>query len=415
MAKKTEKRLRLDDDEIKALAEASISNEHTVERKWTFSLFLCCFTMGLASMQFGLNIANLNSATHLVNNFTRNNLFIFTPILNSVTQRNETDIQTSNSSSLFTKYQPLISKKISLNVDEDGFLDVIFTLTNSLFVIGGMIGGFSSKYILDSLGRKKGLLFHNLFSIIGAALVIVSFYIKSPMCILGSRFFMGLQGGMSCTLVLTYLNEILPSNLRGQTGIVFQMFINFSILISQFVGFKEILGNEAGWHFLLALPLIPAVLGFILLFLLFPSSPRELFLVNGDVANAKRALQLFRNDLNVNDELQEIYKESIQPINSDEFTLGKLLSKSEFRWPLITSLVLQISQQLCGINAVSVAQKFHSVFKKNLKIYSINSTDTLLLNGNIRKSEHSQESNSICNTRNRNRQHPRHFNRCVID
>ena len=188
------------------------------------------------------------------------------------------------------------------------------------------------------------------------------------MCIIGSRFFMGLQGGMSCTLVLTYLNEILPSNLRGQTGIVFQMFINFSILISQFVGFKEILGNEAGWHFLLALPLIPAVLGFILLFLLFPSSPRELFLVNGDVANAKRALQLFRNDLNVNDELQEIYKESMQPSNSDEFTLGKLLSKREFRWPLITSLVLQISHLLCGIDAASVAQNLHSDFRFGISI-----------------------------------------------
>lgn len=153
---------------------------------------------------------------------------------------------------------------------------------------------------------------------------------------------------MSCTLVPTYMNEVSPSNLRGQTGIVHQLFINFGIILGQLLGFKQILGTDSLWHFLLALPLIPAILNFFLLLLFFPETPRELFLTHRDVGNARRALQLLRNDLDVNDELQEIYKESTKSEDNEKTTLGKLFTKSSLRWPLITSLVLQMSQQFCG-------------------------------------------------------------------
>jgi hypothetical protein len=43
---------------------------------------------------------------------------------------------------------------------------------------------------------------------------------------------------------------------------------------------------------------------------------------------------------------------------SDEsVSIVELFTLKELRWPLITSLVIQMSQQLCGINAVSVLLK----------------------------------------------------------
>jgi MFS family permease len=99
-------------------------------------------------------------------------------------------------------------------------------------VIGGMVGAFTSKYVLDKMGRKKGILFHNLFSTLGSILALFSFFFKSPITLLFGRLFFGIQGGMSCALIPTYVNEISPANLRGQTGVLHQLLITFGILVS---------------------------------------------------------------------------------------------------------------------------------------------------------------------------------------
>lgn len=68
---------------------------------------------------------------------------------------------------------------------------------------------------------------------------------------------------------------------------------------------------------------------------------------------AKEALCKLRNSDNVDSELQEIVEE--ESLQTTE-TLGivQVIKRSEFRWPLITSLTLNGIQQLCGINAVSI-------------------------------------------------------------
>ena len=121
--------------------------------------------------------------------------------------------------------------------------DIVWTILNCLFVVGGMIGAFTSKYVLDLLGRKKGLLFNGLFSIAGGILVIIAPYVKSPICVIVSRFLFGVQGGMACSLVPTYLSEISPPALRGRTGVMAQLFITLGILAGQILGFRELLGN----------------------------------------------------------------------------------------------------------------------------------------------------------------------------
>lgn len=71
----------------------------------------------------------------------------------------------------------------------------LWSLTNSLFVIGGTIGAFTSKNVQDRFGRKNGILFHNLFTILGGLLVIIGYYVNSPVCVMISRFLYGVQGG----------------------------------------------------------------------------------------------------------------------------------------------------------------------------------------------------------------------------
>lgn len=189
-------RLNLD-EELRALTESpSTSRAGGIKRKFTFSLLFCCFTMGMASFQFGLAISSLNSVTQPVKTFTRNELILFQqiPVEQDANSTETDDAATTETTTLFHKYRPML-KKFYIDVDEDGLVDLIFTVTNCLFVLGGMLGSVTSKYVLDGLGRKKGTLFHNLFSVIGAALIILAYYFKSPFTAMFSRFFFGIQSG----------------------------------------------------------------------------------------------------------------------------------------------------------------------------------------------------------------------------
>merc|ERR1712226_683762 len=74
-----------------------------------------------------------------------------------------------------------------------------------------------------------------------------------------------------------YLSEISPTALRGAVGTVYQLIITISILISQVLGMNNVLGNEAGWPFLLGLTIIPGILQLITL-PFCPESPKYLLL-----------------------------------------------------------------------------------------------------------------------------------------
>jgi MFS family permease len=113
---------------------------------------------------------------------------------------------------------------------------LIWTILNCIFVVGGMLGAFTSKYVLDVFGRKIGLVLNGLFSISGGILVVMAPYVNSPVCVIASRFLFGIQGGMACSLVPTYLSEISPHALRGRTGVMAQLNITVGILFGQILG-----------------------------------------------------------------------------------------------------------------------------------------------------------------------------------
>lgn len=93
------------------------------------------------------------------------------------------------------------------------------------------------------------------------------------------------------------------------------------------------------------LPLIGSILIWTL-----PESPQ--WLVKEQKQNeAAQALRKLRQSNDIEAELVEIQQEEIAE-NRQDLGIGKVFVSSEFRWPLITSLVLNAIQQLSGINAV---------------------------------------------------------------
>jgi hypothetical protein len=92
-----------------------------------------------------------------------------------------------------------------------------------------------------------------------------------------------------------------------------------------------------------------SVMGCILIWTL-PESPR--WLVQERKQNqAAQVLRKLRQSNDIEAELVEIQEEETAASKQD-LGFGQVLFSSEFRWPLITSLALNASQQLSGINAV---------------------------------------------------------------
>ena len=100
------------------------------------------------------------------------------------------------------------------------------------------------------------------------------------------------------------------------------------------------------------------LIGCVLIWML-PESPR--WLVQEQKQNeAAQSLRRLRQSNDIEAELVEIQQEETAETKQD-LTIIQVLSSKEFRWPLITSLILNAVQQLSGINAVK-NKKNHFIF-----------------------------------------------------
>ena len=325
----------------------------------------------MASFTFGYNIGSTNLPTPLIKDFYAQRYFKedYYDVLASLKEKEDSISKSEEEISKPENADSLANLQSKLNQSRDDVVKIkvdlkekkekidqvntlLWSVTTSLFVVGGMIGALASKYVLDYLGRKKGILFHYLFAVAGGVLVIIAPYVNSPECVIASRFLFGLQGGLMCGLIPVYLNEISPAGLRGATGVLSQLFITLGILIAQTLGFRQILGTKDCWQFLLALPIVPSLVGGLSLLFFFPESPKALLLVNKDKPSATKALQSLRNTQDVADEIESINQEAKDSKSDEAMSLKELFTSADLRWPLITGLIVNITQQLCGINAI---------------------------------------------------------------
>ncbi|KAM9341923.1 solute carrier family 2, facilitated glucose transporter member 5-like [Pholidichthys leucotaenia] len=148
-----------------------------------------------------------------------------------------------------------------------------------------------------------------------------------------------------------YLGEIAPKNLRGALGIIPEIFIVTGIVCAQILGIRNVLGNSTGWPILLGLTGIPAVLELLLL-PFFPESPRYMLIQKGDEEAAKKALQHLRGWDNVEMELSEMRLEEQSERAEGHLNVLSLLAQRSLRWQLVSVIVLNMGQQLSGVNAI---------------------------------------------------------------
>ncbi|CAB1416237.1 unnamed protein product [Pleuronectes platessa] len=234
---------------------------------------------------------------------------------------------------------------------EGNLLTLLWSLSVSMYPLGGFFGSLMVAPLVNKLGRKGTLLFNNIFSIVPAVMMGVSEIAKSYEIIIVARFIVGICAGLSSNVVPMYLGELSPKNLRGALGIIPQLFITIGILSAQVLGIRNILGNSTGWPLMLGLTGIPALIE--LLFLPFsPESPRYMLIQRGDEKTAKKALQRLRGCDNVDAELSEMRLEEQSEKAEGRLSVLSLLSQRSLRWQLVSIIVMNMGQQLSGVNAI---------------------------------------------------------------
>ena len=121
-----------------------------------------------------------------------------------------------------------------------------------------------------------------------------------------------------------------------------QLAVTSGIFLGQVLGLEDVLGNEAGWPYLLAITLIPACLQLVLL-LLGPPSPRYLAITLGDTQTARDVLLLLRaGDTRLVEEEMEEIREEAEAEKEPDMTVLELLKSSKLRVSLVICIVMHL-------------------------------------------------------------------------
>lgn len=286
------------------------------EKKLTFQLMLAVGTAVIGSLQFGYNTGVINAPQKIIETFY-----------------NET---------WFDRYHLPITETA---------LTSLWSLSVAIFSVGGIFGSFSVGLFVNRFGRRNSMLMANVLAFLAAALMGFSKMGSSWEMLIIGRFVVGLYSGLSTGFVPMYVGEVAPTALRGALGTLHQLGIVIGILVAQVFGLDVIMGNATMWPVLLGFTFIPAVVQCILL-PMCPESPRYLLINRSEKNKAKTALRKLRGTTNVDADMQEMEEESKQMMLENKVTILELFRSPTYRQPLVIAVILQLSQQLSGINAV---------------------------------------------------------------
>ncbi|KAM6982946.1 solute carrier family 2, facilitated glucose transporter member 1-like [Tautogolabrus adspersus] len=230
-------------------------------------------------------------------------------------------------------------------------LTALWSLSVAIFSVGGMFGSFSVGLFVNRFGRKNSMLMANVLAFIAAAFFGFSKLACSFEMLIIGRFIIGLYSGLSTGFVPLYVEEISPTSLRGALGTLHQLGVVIGILLAQILGIEAIMGNSTLWPVLLSITLLPAVLQCILL-PLCPESPRYLLINCNEESKARSILVKLRGTDEVSEDMHEMKEESQQMMREKKVTILELFRSQTYRQPIFVAIMLQLSQQLSGINAV---------------------------------------------------------------
>lgn len=191
---------------------------------------------------------------------------------------------------------------------------------------------------------------NSVLGVIGSVMCGFCVIIDNVIILFIGRFISGLNAGLTIGVASLYLTEIAPVSLRGVIGACHQLAVTIGILVSYIV--SMVLNTEKNWPLSLGIGCLPPAVCFFLLFLC-PESARYLFLIKHNEEAAKAAHLRISKAANADTFVAEMQAELRGIQAQPPFKFVQIFVNKEYRKPLAIAILIQILQQLSGINAVS--------------------------------------------------------------
>ncbi|XP_013886414.1 solute carrier family 2, facilitated glucose transporter member 2 [Austrofundulus limnaeus] len=297
----------------------------------TGTLIVAVFTAALGSLQFGYSLGVINAPQKIIEKHYARSLGVWS-------ERSDSSVNdTEDMSSSETGKHPSVVMYWSLSV--------------AIFSIGGMVSSFLVGFVGDLKGRVKGMLMINVLAVAAGLLMGLCRMWKPHIMVISGRAVMGFYCGLTSGLVPMYIGEIAPKAYRGALGTIHQLATVIGILISQVIGLDFVLGNDEMWPLLLGLSGAPAVLQSLLL-PLCPESPRYLYILLGQEQEARKSLHRLKGATDLTSDLEEMRREKQEADREARVSIRSLILSSVYRRQLFVALMMHLSQQFSGINAI---------------------------------------------------------------
>ncbi|XP_056249355.1 solute carrier family 2, facilitated glucose transporter member 2 [Seriola aureovittata] len=300
-------------------------------KQLTGTLAVAVFTAALGSLQYGYSLGVINAPQKVIEKHYGLALGVWSE---------RTAVLPENS-----------TEEENLEVGHHPDVIMYWSLSVSIFSVGGMLSSFLVGFVGDLRGRVKGMLMVNVLAIAAGLLMGLCKMWKPHIMVIAGRAVMGFYCGLTSGLVPMYIGEIAPKAYRGALGTLHQLAIVIGILISQVIGLDFVLGSDDMWPVLLGLSGAPAVLQTLLL-PLCPESPRYLYIVLGKEQEAKKSLYRLKGAYDATSDLEEMWKEKEEADKEPRISILSLIRSSVYRQQLFVALMMHLSQQLSGINAI---------------------------------------------------------------
>ncbi|XP_057189514.1 solute carrier family 2, facilitated glucose transporter member 2 [Triplophysa rosa] len=308
-----------------------------VLQQLTGTLALAVFTAALGSLQIGYSLGVINApqkvSCHFVLKVIEKHYARSLGVYNEELTRTEGANNTTHEDST----HPSVVMYWSLSV--------------AVFSIGGMLSSFLVGFVSDFRGRIKGMLAINVLALTAGLLMGLAKMGTPHLMVIAGRAVMGLYCGLASGLVPMYIGEISPVKYRGALGTLHQLALVTGILISQVIGLDFLLGNDDMWPVLLGVSGAPAILQSLLLFLC-PESPRYLYIKVGEKEEACKSLRRLKGDYDMSKDISEMQAEKEEAMKEPKMSILRLLRASVYRQQLFVALMMHLSQQFSGINAI---------------------------------------------------------------
>lgn len=209
----------------------------------------------------------------------------------------------------------------------------------------------------DTFGRKPVIVGSSVIFAAGSILMGLAW---NETALLAGRLVVGAGVGLASMTTPMYIAEVAPSSIRGQLVMINMCCITggqfFASVIAYWFSFIH---GDQGWRFMLGFAALPAAVQFVA-FLFMPESPRWL-VSKRKYAEARLVLAKIRADgADIDAEFTAIRAsdleakrlQAIQHNGPEQSTFRRILDNPPVRRALVVGCLLQMVQQVSGINTV---------------------------------------------------------------